>query len=56
MTGLNLMGNIRDGKGTFVFTPWGGDVNNASALTYCFEVSHDGQKLIEGKDYNTTAS
>ena len=45
------MGNIRDGKGTFVFTPWGGDVNNASTLTYCFEVSHDGQKLIEGKDY-----
>ena len=51
MTGLNLMGNIRDGKGTFVFTPWGGDVNNAATLTYCFEVSHDGQKLIEGKDY-----
>ena len=51
MTGLNLMGNIRDGKGTFVFTPWEGDVNNASTLTYCFEVSHDGQKLIEGKDY-----
>ena len=51
MAGLNLMGNIRDGKGTFVFTPWGGDVNNASTLTYCFEVSHDGQKLIEGKDY-----
>ena len=51
MTGLNLMGNIRDGKGTFVFTPYGGDVNNASTLTYCFEVSHDGQKLIEGKDY-----
>lgn len=51
MTGLNLMGNIRDGKGTFVFTPWGGDVNEASTLTYCFEVSHDGQKLIEGKDY-----
>ena len=51
MTGLNLMGNIRDGKGTFVFTPWGGDVNNASTLTYCFEVSHDGQKLIKGKDY-----
>ena len=51
VTGLNLMGNIRDGKGTFVFTPYGGDVNNASTLTYCFEVSHDGQKLIEGKDY-----
>ena len=51
MTGLNLMGNIRDGKGTFVFTPYGGNVNNASTLTYCFEVSHDGQKLIEGKDY-----
>ena len=51
MTGLNLMGNIRDGKGTFVFTPYGGDVNNASTLTHCFEVSHDGQKLIEGKDY-----
>ena len=50
-TGLNLMGNIRDGKGTFVFTPYGGDVNNASTSTYCFEVSHDGQKLIEGKDY-----
>ena len=45
------MGNIRDGKGTFVFTPYGGDVNNASTLTYCFEVSHDGQKLIEDKDY-----
>ena len=51
ITGLNLMGNIRDGKGTFVFTPYGGDVNNASTLTYCFEVSHDGQKLIEGEDY-----
>ena len=51
MTGLNLMGNIRDGKGTFVFTPYGGDVRNASTLTYCFEVSHDGQKLIEDKDY-----
>lgn len=51
MTGLNLMGNIKDGKGTFVFAPWGGNVNNASTLTYCFEVSHDGQKLIEGKDY-----
>ena len=45
------MGNIRDGKGTFVFTPFGGNVSNASTLTYCFEVSHDGQKLIEGKDY-----
>ena len=44
-------GNIRDGKGTFVFTPWEGDVNNATPWTYCFEVSHDGQKLIEGKDY-----
>ena len=51
MTGLNLMGNIKDGKGTFVFTPFGGDVGNASTLTYCFEVSHDGQKLTEGKDY-----
>ena len=50
-TGLNLMGNIKDGKGTFVFAPYGGNVNNASTLTYCFEVSHDGQKLIEGKDY-----
>ena len=48
---VSFMGNIRDGKGTFVFTPYGGDVNNASTLTYCFEVSHDGQKLIEGKDY-----
>ena len=50
------MGNIRDGKGTFVFTPFGGDVNNASTLTYCFEVSHDGQKLIEGKDYTIANS
>ena len=48
---VSFMGNIRDGKGTFVFTPYGGDVNNASTLTYCFEVSHDGQKLIKGKDY-----
>ena len=46
-----FMGNIKDGKGTFVFEPYGGDVSNASTLTYCFEVSHDGQKLIEGKDY-----
>ena len=51
MTGLNLMGNIRDGKGTFVFQPSGGNVNTPSSQTYCFEVSHDGQKLIEGKDY-----
>ena len=51
MTGLNLMGNIRDGKGTFVFQPSGGNVNTPSSQTYCFEVYHDGQKLIEGKDY-----
>ena len=44
-------GNIKDGKGTFVFEPYGGNVSNASTLTYCFEVSHDGQKLIEDKDY-----
>ena len=50
------MGNIRDGKGTFVFTPFGGNVSNASTLTYCFEVSHDGQKLIEGKDYTIANS
>ena len=50
------MGNIGDGKGTFVFTPWGGNVSNASTLTYCFEVSHDGQKLIEGKDYTIANS
>ena len=56
MTGLNLMGNIRDGEGTFVFEPYGGDVNNASTLTYCFEVSHDGQKLEEGKDYTIANS
>ena len=51
MTGLNLMGNIKDGKGTFVFEPFGGDVGNASTLTYCFAVSLDGKKLIEGTDY-----
>ena len=50
------MGNIRDGRGTFVFEPYGGDVNNASTLTYCFEVSHDGQKLIEGQDYTIANS
>ena len=48
---FGFMGNIGDGKGTFVFTPWGGDVNNASTLTYCFEVYHDGQQLIKDKDY-----
>mgnify|MGYP002707752494 CR=1 FL=1 len=51
MTGLNLMGNIRDGKGTFVFQPSGGNVNTPSSQTYCFEVYHDGQQLIKDKDY-----
>ena len=46
-----FMGNIGDGKGTFVFTPYGGNVNTPSSQTYCFEVYHDGQKLIEDKDY-----
>ena len=49
--GEPFKGNIKDGKGTFVFEPYGGDVNNASTLTYCFEVSLDGKKLIEGTDY-----
>ena len=49
--GEPFKGNIKDGKGTFVFEPYGGDVNNASTLTYCFEVSHDGQKLEKDKDY-----
>ena len=44
-------GNIKDGKGTFVFEPYGGDVSNASTLTYCFEVYLDGQELEKGKDY-----
>ena len=46
-----FMGNIGDGKGTFVFAPYGGNVNTPSSQTYCFEVYHDGQKLIEDKDY-----
>ena len=44
-------GNIKDGKGTFVFEPYGGDVGDASTLTYCFEVYLDGQELEKGKDY-----
>ena len=49
--GWGAMGNIGDGKGTFVFMPSGGNVNTPSSQTYCFEVYHDGQKLIEDKDY-----
>ena len=51
---LGFMGNIGDGKGTFVFTPYGGSTNSPTELRYLFEVSCNGQKLTEGSDYTIT--
>ncbi|MBU5431670.1 S-layer homology domain-containing protein [Intestinimonas sp. MSJ-38] len=51
VTGLNLMGNIRDGKGTFVFTPYGGNTDSPSELSYLFKVTYNGQPLELNKDY-----
>ena len=51
---FGFMGNIRDGKGTFVFTPYGGSTNSPTELRYLFEVSCNGQKLTEGSDYTIT--
>ena len=44
-------GNIRDGKGTFVFEPFGGDADSATKLSYLFEVSYNGRTLTAGSDY-----
>ena len=48
------MGNIRDGKGTFVFTPYGGHAASATELSYLFEVSCNGRTLTAGSDYTVT--
>ena len=48
------MGNIGDGKGTFVFAPWGGDADHATELSYLFEVYCNGRKLTAGSDYTIT--
>ena len=45
------MGNIGDGKGTFVFTPWGGNADSPSELSYLFKVTYNGQPLKLGEDY-----
>ena len=51
---FGAMGNIEDGKGTFVFTPWGGNTDHATELRYLFEVSCNGRKLTAGSDYTVT--
>ena len=48
------MGNIKDGKGTFVFTPFGGNAVSPTTCSYLFEVSCNGRKLTEGSDYIIT--
>ena len=48
------MGNIKDGKGTFVFTPFGGNTVSPTTCSYLFEVSCNGRKLTEGSDYIIT--
>ena len=48
---FGTMGNINDGKGTFVFTPWVGDANSATELSYLFEVSCNGRTLTADSDY-----
>ena len=48
------MGNIGDGKGTFVFTPWGGDTDLATEWSYLFKVSCNGRTLTAGSDYTVT--
>ena len=48
------MGNIGDGKGTFVFTPWGGTTDSPSELSYLFKVTYNGQPLKLGEDYTVT--
>ena len=50
------MGNIGDGKGTFVFTPWGGNADSPSELSYLFKVTYNGQPLKLGEDYTIKGS
>ena len=52
--GWGAMGNIGDGKGTFVFTPYGGSTASPTELSYLFEVSCNERKLTEGSDYTIT--
>ena len=52
--GWGAMGNIGDGKGTFVFTPYGGNAVSPTPWSYLFEVSCNGRKLTEGSDYTIT--
>ena len=42
---FGAMGNIGDGKGTFVFTPWDGNTDSATELSYLFKVSCNGRTL-----------
>ena len=51
---FGAMGNIGDGKGTFVFAPWDGNTDHATELRYFFEVSCNGRKLTAGSDYTVT--
>ena len=44
-------GNINDGEGTFVFTPYSGNADSATKWRYFFEVSCNGRKLTAGSDY-----
>lgn len=48
---FGAMGNIGDGKGTFVFTPWGGNTDSPTVLSYLFKVTYNGQPLELNKDY-----
>ena len=45
------MGNIGDGKGTFVFEPYGGNADSPTKLSYLFKVTYNGQPLKLDKDY-----
>ena len=48
---FGAMGNINDGKGTFVFTPWGGKTDSPTEWSYLFKVTYNGQPLKLDKDY-----
>lgn len=48
------MGNIGDGKGTFVFAPFGGNADSPTKLSYLFDVYCNGRKLTAGSDYTVT--
>lgn len=49
--GEPIKGNIGADDGTFVFCPYSGNPEQASTLTYYFEVRHNGALLTEGTDY-----